>query len=353
MIGVNVALRSGGYNKKNVMEGIFMEAKFLEAIQKEFPMAERPFAILGERLGISEDEAIELYKKLKHDGIIRQTSAIFDTKSLGYNSSLVAFQVADIEKAAEFINTHPGVSHNYERDHEFNLWFTIATAPDSRLGLQKSVELMAEKVGANEYIILPTIKMFKIKVQLDMNGASTKKEKIVKEKRERFTLEPLHIELIKALQEDIEAVPRPFERIVQTLDIDYDRLASEAGRLKRGGYMRRFASILRHRKAGFTANAMVVWSVDEDRAEEIGQRVAAYKAVSHCYLRPTYPNWPYPLFSMIHGRSKEEVQEVVEAIADEIEPKEYRYLYSTREFKKERIKYFSDAFKEWEEKYAS
>ena len=329
-----------------------MHEEFLTLIQKEFPIRKRPFLELGQKLGISEEEALEIYKKYKDEGIIRQTSGIFDTKSLGYASSLVAFKVDDIEKAAKFINTHPGVSHNYERDHDFNLWFTIAVEPTSRLGLQKTIELMAKEVGAEDFVILPTKKMFKIKVQLDMKGASTKKEKIAKKKLMKFDLEDFHKDLIKELQEDIEPVAEPFAGIVERLGIDYEKLASEAKRLQDGGYLRRFATILRHRKAGFTANAMVVWSVDEMRAEEIGEKVAAFKAVSHCYLRPTYPNWPYSLFSMIHGKSKDEVEAVVEEIAKEIEPREYRYLYSTREFKKQRIKYFSEDFAKWEEEYA-
>ncbi len=328
-----------------------MEQELLTLLQKSFPIIDRPFAKLGSMLGRSEDEVLQTYKKLKNDKIIRQTSAIFDTKSLGYKSSLVAFKTDDIEKAADFINTHPGVSHNYERDHDFNLWFTIAVEPESKLGLEGTVELMAKKTGAKEFIVLPTKKMFKIKVALDLTGKEAKKEKVQRRAIEPFELEPLHYKLILALQEDIEAVEKPFERVVEELGIDYETLEKEAKRLQDGGYMRRFASILYHRKAGFSANAMVVWDVDESKAEEIGEKVAQFRAVSHCYLRPTFQNWPYSLFSMIHGRSKEEVQEVVEEIAKEIEPKEYRYLYSTREFKKQRIKYFSPKFKEWEERY--
>ncbi len=328
-----------------------MEQELLTLLQKSFPVVDRPFAKLGAILGRSEDEVLAAYKKLKEDKIIRQTSAIFDTKALGYKSSLVAFKTDDIEKTAEFINTHPGVSHNYERDHDFNLWFTIAVEPDSRLGLEGTVELMAKKTGTKEFIILPTKKMFKIKVALDLTGKEAKKEKVHQKKVQPFELEPLHYKLILALQEDIEPVEKPFEKVVEELWIDYETLEKEVKRLQDGGYMRRFASILYHRRAGFSANAMVVWDVDEKRAEEIGAKVAQFRAVSHCYLRPTFPNWPYSLFSMIHGRSKEEVQEVVEEIAKEIEPKEYRYLYSTREFKKERIKYFSPKFKEWEERY--
>jgi len=324
-----------------------MEKEFLTLIQKEFPITEYPFKKLADSLGAKEQEVIDLYKRLKEEKIIRQTSAIFDTKSLGYKSSLVAFKVDDndIEKAAEIINTHPGVSHNYERNNQYNLWFTIAVAPDSKLGLEKSVEILAEQAKAKSYILLPTKKMFKISVQLDVKGDRAKKEKISHKKREPMELEPIHYEMIKGLQKDIEPIQRPFDNIVNSLGIDYEYLKSVAKQMKRAGIMRRFATILYHRKAGFSANAMVVWKVPEESSEEIGKIVASYSAVSHCYLRPVYPNWPYPLFSMVHGKSKDEVESVVNEIAEEIGVDEYDFLYSTREFKKVRINYFLPEFK--------
>ena len=328
-----------------------MEKEFLSLIQKNFPITERPFVKLAEEIGTEEEEVINLYKKLKEDKIIRQTSAIFDTKALGYKSSLVAFKVSDIDKAAEIINRHPGVSHNYERSHNYNLWFTIAVAPDSKLGLEKSIELLAEITGAESYIILPTKKMFKISVQLDVKGDRAKKERVQHAKKEPMDLLPIHYEIIKGLQKDIEPTPTPFANLVNSLEIDYEMLINEAERFKNAGIMRRFATILYHRKAGFTANAMVVWKVPEESAEEIGKIVASYSAVSHCYLRPVYPNWPYPLFSMVHGKSKEEVEAIVQEIADEIGVYEYDYLYSTREFKKVRINYFSPEFEEWESNF--
>ncbi len=328
-----------------------MEKDFLTLIQKEFPIIQRPFEVLSKSLGSSEDEVLNLYAKLKEEKIIRQTSAIFDTKSLGYRSSLVAFKTKDIEKTAEIINRHPGVSHNYERDNPYNLWFTIAVAPDSRFGLEKTVKILAQESGCDEYIILPTKKMFKISVQLDVKGDRAKKERQKTLKKEPMKLEKLHYAMIKELQKDIPPLKEPFKHLVDSLGIDYETLAFETQRMQRAGIMRRFASILYHRKAGFTANAMVVWNVPEEEAETIGRTIAAYSAVSHCYLRPVFPNWPFPLFSMVHGKSKREVEQIVEEMANEIDVNEYRYLYSTREFKKVRINYFSPEFSEWEKCY--
>ncbi len=325
----------------------------LSIIQKNFPLRSKPFLEIAKQLGITEKEVLSILQKEKDNNIIRQTSAIFDTKSLGFKSSLVAFKVKkeDIDKAVDIINEHPGVSHNYERDHDFNIWFTIAVDPKSKLGLEKSVEILAKESKAEDFIILPTLKMFKISVKLNTTGKDAKKEKIKKRVKKDITLTPLHYEIIKLVQEDIDIVSEPFKRIVNQLDIDYDTFFKILQELQDAGIMRRFAAILNHRKAGFNANAMTVWDVDEKKGEEIGKIAAEFSAVSHCYLRPKYPNWPYNLFTMIHGKTIEETNSIIADIASEIEHKAKRPLYSTREFKKVRLKYFTPSFLEWEDKH--
>ncbi|HIP59333.1 MAG TPA: Lrp/AsnC family transcriptional regulator [Campylobacterales bacterium] len=330
-----------------------MREEILSIIQKKFPLSQRPFLDIGNELGLSEDEVIKIIQKEKDNKIIRQTSAIFDTKSLGFKSSLVAFEMKkeNIDKAVKIINAHPGVSHNYERDHEFNIWFTIAVDPKSKLGLEKSVAILAELTGAENSIMLPTLKLFKISVKLDTTGRDAKKEKVKKHVKKDIDMTALHLDIIKLIQEDIEIKQEPFAHIINALNIDYPTLFENLNELKEAGVMRRFASILNHRNAGFNANAMTVWDVEEKDGEEIGKKAAAFSAVSHCYLRPKYPNWPYNLFTMIHGKTKEETNGIIADIASEIEHKAKRPLYSTREFKKVRLKYFTPSFLEWEEKH--
>jgi DNA-binding Lrp family transcriptional regulator len=325
----------------------------LSIIQKNFPLTQKPFLEIAKQLGITEVEVLDILQKEKDNKIIRQTSAIFDTKSLGFKSSLIAFKVKkeDIDKAVEVINAHPGVSHNYERDHDFNIWFTIAVDPKSKLGLEKSVEILAKETNAEDFIILPTLKMFKISVKLNTTGKDAKKEKVKKRVKKDITLTSLHYDIIKLVQEDIDIVSEPFKNIIDKLSIDYDTFFRVLQELQDAGVMRRFAAILNHRKAGFNANAMTVWDVDEEKGEEIGKIAAEFSAVSHCYLRPKYPNWPYNLFTMIHGKTTEETNGIIADIASEIEHKAKRPLYSTREFKKVRLKYFTPDFLEWEEKH--
>lgn len=330
-----------------------MKDEILSRIQKTFPLVQKPFLAIANELNISEDEVLNILQEQKRSKIIRQTSAIFDTKRLGYNSSLVAFKIpADrIDSAVKIINSHPGISHNYERNHDFNIWFTVAIAPDSKLGLEKTLEILAKATQAEDFIVLPTLKLFKINVKLNTTGKDEKKEEVKKVKHSDIELTPLHHAIIRYAQYDIEMVSEPFKKIVDELNIDYDTFFRILNELQEAGVMRRFASILNHRKAGFSANAMVVWDVDEKKGEEIGEKAAAFSAVSHCYLRPKYANWPYNLFTMVHGKTTDETNAIIADMASEIDSKSYMPLYSSREFKKVRIEYFTPDFKAWEEKY--
>lgn len=330
-----------------------MKDEILSRIQKKFPLVARPFKVIADELGMSEEEVLSILQEQKNSNIIRQTSAIFDTKRLGYKSSLVAFKVPSdkISAAVKIINSHPGISHNYERNHDFNIWFTLGVAPDSKLGLDRTVEILAELTEADDYIMLPTLKLFKINVKLNTTGKDEKKEEVKKVVHSDIEMTPLHHAIVRTAQYDIDMVSEPFKKIIDELDIDYDTFFSILQELQEAGIMRRFASILNHRKAGFNANAMVVWDVDETNGEEIGATAAAFSAVSHCYLRPKYENWPYNLFTMVHGKTKEETNSIIAEMANEIEAKSHMPLYSSREFKKIRIEYFTPAIEAWESQY--
>jgi len=325
----------------------------LSTIQKKFPLIPRPFAKIADELNSDEETIIKILQEEKDKKIIRQISPIFDTKRLGYNSSLVSFKVKyeDIDRAVRAINAHPGVSHNYEREHPFNIWFTLAVPPNSKIGINQTIEILAREAKAIDYIILPTLKLFKIAVRLNMTKDIKKKEEVVKPKLKDIKLTPLHYRVIRESQNDIPIIKEPFRNTIDRLDINYDEFFNILNELKDAGVMRRFAGILNHRKAGFNANAMVVWDIDEKKSDEIGKKASEFSAVSHCYLRPKYPNWPYNLFTMIHGKTPEETNRTIKEIASEIEHFSRRPLYSTREFKKVRIKYFSPKFEEWENKY--
>ncbi|MBF0274382.1 MAG: AsnC family transcriptional regulator [Nitrospinae bacterium] len=330
------------------------DKELLNILQTSFPLSTRPYKEIGELLNISEEEVINRINKLKEDKVIRQISAIFDTKSLGYESSLVAAKVAveNIDKAVEVINAHPGVSHNYLRNHDFNIWFTIAVPPNSSLGLINSIELLGKEAGVESIRPLQTLKLFKIGVKFDMTGKDSitgkEENKTKKEKKQLPPISEEEIEFVKSLQKHLEVIPEPFKRASDELDISQEEVVNEIKKFIENGRMRRFAAVLHHRKAGFKSNAMGVWAIPENEAEEIGEKMASFKAVSHCYLRPKYPDWPYNIFTMVHGQSKEDCEEILAKISEDTGITNRSALYSSKEFKKIRVVYFTQDLIDWE-----
>jgi DNA-binding Lrp family transcriptional regulator len=336
-----------------------IDKDLLNLIQREFPLEREPFEAIGRDLGLPGDEVIRRIDALKRGRVIRQISAIFDTRVLGYESSLVAARIPSekLNSAAKAINSHPGVSHNYERNNEFNLWYTVAVPPDSRLGLEGTVEVLHKISGAEKTRILPTLKLFKIGVTLDMReGATSKKEAPQYGEADRQNADRNISEddeaAIRALQEDVPLTPRPFDLWGRQEGLSSEELLERAYDLQGRKIMRRFSAVLYHRKAGFRANAMGVWVVPPERVEEVGNMFAQYQAVSHCYQRPVYEDWPYALFSMVHGRTEEECESVLDAMAAESGLTERASLYSTREYKKTRVRYFTPEMEAWEKLYA-
>ena len=321
-----------------------VDKKLLNLLQWDFPLDVRPFHILAERVGVSEQNVITRIHKMKQSGIIRQISAIFDTRMLGYKSSLVAMQIDEnaIDKVAMKISEHRGVSHNYKRDHQFNLWFTLAVPPNA--SLEDEVARLAKIDGVRKYRLLPTKKLFKIGVKLDMENPDTKNpapnENIRKKDIERRPISNDDIEKIIELQKDIELVSRPFLNMSKRLAMTEEQVINHVMMFEEIGIMRRFAAILRHQKAGFVANGMVTWKVPPERIQEVANVAISFSQVSHCYERPVYEDWPYNLFSMVHARSKEACERIALEISKRTGIMDYVILYSTKEYKKDRVKYF-------------
>jgi DNA-binding Lrp family transcriptional regulator len=147
-------------------------------------------------------------------------------------------------------------------------------------------------------------------------------------------------EFIRELQKDLAVVPEPFKELADNLGITTEELFAKAKDYEKSGIMRRFAAILRHRDAGFVANGMVVWHVPEDRIDDVGSKLAAFPQVSHCYRRPVYPDWRFNLFSMVHARTLQAAEKMAVEMSGTIGVNDYQILFSSREFKKERVKYF-------------
>jgi DNA-binding Lrp family transcriptional regulator len=339
-----------------------IDLKLLELLQVAVPVTEHPFGELATQLGVSEQEILDHVQGLKAAKVIRQISAIFDTRSLGYASSLIAAQIdpSRVDEAATIINQHPGVSHNYLRNHSFNLWYTIAISPLSKLGLDKTVELLHRQSRARSTRLLPTLKLFKIGVKFDMGGDSRPDDLDAptyteKSRTTDTVLTPMQVEFVRIMQRDLPITRTPFVEYANELGMTLPALQAMHHQFLDSGKMRRFAAVLHHRQAGFRANAMGVWAVpgDDDEVDRVGALMAGFRAVSHCYRRPSYPDWPYNIFTMVHGKSEEACEQTLATIAEKTVIRDHGALYSTKEYKKIRVRYFTPDEGVWEREHSS
>lgn len=333
------------------------DRRLMNLLQSRFPLVPEPFASVAEEADLTTGDVIARTQRLLDERIIRELTPIFDTRALGYESMLVAAKVdsENPQRAAKVINAHPGVSHNYLRDHDFNLWFTIATPPDSSLGLDGTLEVLASLIGAESIRKLPTLRLFKINMNLEMEGdtkalSATAAQAVAPRELEAQPYDDEDVAVIKALQGKMEPVERPFDAPAAEAGMPVERFLEHLEGMIDRGLLRRVAAILFHRRAGFSANGMGVWRVPEDRIEEVGCAMAGVRGISHCYQRPTYEDWPYSVFTMAHGRSKEECDAILDSIASEhdLHGEDRAVLYSSTEFKKIRLRYFTDDYAEWE-----
>ncbi len=322
-----------------------IDKSLLNVLQSDFPLVSRPFAAIGAKLGVAEAEAIERTRRLKKNGIIRQISAIFDSRALGYQSTLAAMQIAPerLDEVAAMVSAEAGVSHNYARNHAYNLWFTLTLPPGT--DSQEALAALADRVGVEKWLYLPATRVFKIGVRFNMEegdepvaGVGGQGPGVGSDAVARGLVP--RPDVVRELQEDIDITDRPFSAAAARLGLSEEGLLEEAAGLVETGVMRRFAAVLRHRRAGLPANGMGAWVVPEGRIEEVGPIMASFAQVTHCYQRPTFPDWPFNMFTMIHARTTDECEAIARDISDKTGIGEYRLLYSTKEYKKVRVKYF-------------
>jgi DNA-binding Lrp family transcriptional regulator len=335
-----------------------LDKKLLNLMQGSFPLAPRPYAEVAKLAEVPEEEVLKRVERLLGERIIRQVTPIFDTRVLGYKSMLVAASVDpdNPHRAAKVVNSHPGVSHNYLRNHDFNMWFTIAVEPDSKLGLDGTLEVIQRETGAESIRQLPTLRLFKIRMDLEMEKGTDALQQAAADsdyrEPEPIELEELDVAVIKTLQGDLPVASEPYAPAAQELGITQDDLLGHLESMQERRALRRVAAILYHRRAGYSANGMGVWGVPEERILELGPLMASFRGISHCYQRPTYEDWRYSVFTMAHGRSKEECDAILDSIQERTGVDERATLYSSTEFKKIRLLYFTDDYKRWEAEHS-
>lgn len=323
--------------RKNKLDRI--DRRLLNILQTGVPFKREPYAAIAGVLDITEHDAIERVTRLKNVRLIRHISPIFNARRLGYASTLVAVSVPDdrIEEAARIVNALPGVSHNYQRKHLYNLWFTL-TMPENA-DCAALLRTLSEEIKPESIMDLPALRRFKARAFFDMEGRGQPREGKGAEDGEAAPLSAADWAVIMELQRDLPVVSRPFDGMAKNSGFAAEEFLERCRSLKERGVIKRYNASLRQVKAGFTANAMVCWQVPPELLDKAGRKMSAIDEVSHCYERVTYEKWQYNLYTMIHARTRRECRDIIKRIAEGTGLKQYRVLPTVREFKKERVKY--------------
>ncbi|MCU0822609.1 MAG: Lrp/AsnC family transcriptional regulator [Spirochaetes bacterium] len=327
-----------------------LEQRILNRIQKDIRITPDPLKNLAAEMNIKAGEFLAAVRQLKDEKIIRDISGIFNADRLGYRSGLIAFEipVERVERAAEIINENPGVSHNYLREHKFNVWFTLAVGPSRTL--ENEVGKLAEECGAADYLILRNEKMLKIGLNLsigdeaDDSAEDNTHTSAPKKKGDATIITEEDKNSIRILQMDLPLTDNPYKILAEenNIDIDAGTVSRTGEEFKKFGIMRRYSAVLRHQKAGYASNAMTAWKTDNiNFNDDTVKAFSSVQNISHLYIRTLYPGrWEYPLFAMIHAKSDDDLGRIIKDIEIKTGIKDYLILKTLKEFKKKRVKYF-------------
>lgn len=308
------------------------DQRLLEDWQRDFPLTPRPFARIGQALGMDETEVIARLTHLKTSGAITRVGATVRPNTIAA-STLAAIAAPDdrIEQIAAIIGAEEGVNHSYLREHKWNLWFVV-TAPDAD-ALQATLERIKARTGL-PLLDLRLLRAFNIDLgfslcaphaAMPIHGALTD-----------LVLEDIDRPIMQALTKGLPLVPQPFAALADDLGQTEAHVIERISTLAEAGYLTRIGVIVRHRALGWRSNAMVVWQVPVDRIVAAGEMLAQQPGITLCYQRKIVPDaWPYSLYSMIHARSRPEAIKVLEQAQSlpELADVQFEVLFSTHCYK--------------------
>ncbi len=319
-----------------------IEQRLLNEYQHDFPLVSRPFLAIGDQLGIEEDEVIGRLGDLSARGAVSRVGPVFSPGCIGA-STLAALAVPPekLDELACWINAQPEVNHNYEREHDYNLWF-VAAAPD-----QAWLDNMLAKVARESrcpMLVLPLVERFHIDLGFDLNGRCCPARRS-SGSNARVQLDQAQTAIVAGLQSGIRLERQPFATIGAMINQDEEDIIRQVSAWRGEGVIKRFGVVVRHHELGYRENAMVVWDVPDDRVSELGRLAAQQEGVTLCYRRPRQlPDWPYNLFCMVHGTDREVVRHHIATLAMNtgLDAFGTQVLFSRRRFKQCGARYVAD-----------
>ena len=318
------------------------DRRVLAVIQTDLPVTERPFDDLAARLGAAPEAVLERVFTLAARGLIRRLGPVFDSRGLGYVSTLAAARVAPdrLEDVAAAVSALVGVTHNYERRGAYNLWFTLTAA--SQANLDRTLGDLSRRTGV-AFHALPAKAVYKIRAAFDTEERGDVKAPSpppTARSPQATELDEAQKQLVRALQEGLPAEREPFGPVAARLGRPVEEVLKQVRAWLKKGVIRRFGAVVRQQDLGYRANGMAVFALGPERMDEAGRHLASRPEVTHCYRRPALPGFPYELYAMVHGRTEAEVGNLASRLAAEIGAAGHAVLFSVREFKKTSMRYF-------------
>ena len=321
-----------------------LQKQLCNALQDGLPVCSRPFAEIANRLNSNEKKILQQTRQLKKTGVIRRIRALINYRALGKISTLVAAHVPQksLSEVVETINSIDGVSHNYLRDHFYNLWFTLLGQTATQI---EATLFNLSKRFAIEFHSLPVKRFFKLDVRFDAFGSPSRDclDSYVLKKDANRLIPVKKINknqklILSKLQDDIAIAAEPFASFSgERLGVeDVLRIMKE---LIDKDVIRRIAAIVDHHKLGFIANVLFASEIPQGRIAEAGEKLARLGVVSHCYERKTFEDWPYNLFAMMHGRSMSEIMCVIDDFIEAERIDSFQILSTIAELKKQPVKH--------------
>lgn len=318
------------------------EMRLLDMLQDPLPIQSHPFEAIAQRLGADEATVLERAERLRAAGWIRRFRGRIDYRALGRLAVLVTTSVPEdrLASVAERINALSGVSHNYLRDHEYNLWFTLQDR--SRQAIEQQVEALSAETGL-QFHTMEALRVFKLDVRFRLTSESPTRlaSSTPALPRTPVTLTDLEHQLLRALQEELPILARPFAKMAGP-DVSESQVLQTVTNLQDSGVLRQIAAMVDYRRLGYVANGMVCLHVKPTHVQGLGEALAALESVSHCYERRTFAGFPYNLFAMMHARSIAALHEMVDPFTQRPEVHDGLVLHTLREFKKQPVRITPD-----------
>lgn len=307
------------------------DRRLIDGWQRGFPLEPAPFAAVGAALGIGADEVLRRLTRLTALAVVSRLGAVVRPNSAGASTlAALAVPAERLEEVAALVNEEPGVNHNYEREHAWNLWFVVTGA--DRPAVQAALGRIGARTGL-PVLDLPLKRAFHIDLGFPVFGPAPPRA-IAPPWRPSPT-GAADKRLLAAIEGGLPPTERPYQAVARVLGIAEAEVIEGLRRMLALGVVVRLGLVVRHRALGLTANAMVVWDIPEDALDAVAEDLARQSYVTLCYERERRPAWPYNLYCMVHGRDRTDVEaQIAELVARAGErARAYAVLFSQRCFR--------------------